>query len=86
MGIMSKPPAAALALLLLTACAGTPDAETPERLASLARQRIKLEDLTYCTGEVQDRAELAMDDPAFATAVDRCMAGLGYSRIESPPP
>lgn len=86
MGIMLKPPAATLALLLLTACTGTPNAEAPERLASLAGQRIKLEDLTYCTAEVQDRAEVTADDPAFAAAVDRCMAGLGYSRIDSPPP
>ncbi|GEM_PF-2819402 len=83
---MPKPPAATLTLLLLTACAGSPDADDPAIMANLARQRIKLEDLAYCTAEVQDRAEQPADDPAFAGAVDRCMAGLGYSRVDQPAP
>lgn len=86
MGTMPTPPAATLILLLLTACAGPQEADEPERLASLSRQRIKLEDLTYCTAEVQDRAEVPADDPAFTAAVDRCMTGLGYSRIDPSAP
>ena len=83
---MPKPPAATLTLLLLTACAGHPDADAPEIMADLARQRIKLEDLTYCTAEVQERGEQPVDDPTFAGAVDRCMAGLGYHRVDQPAP
>ena len=83
---MPKPPAATLTLLLLTACTGSPDADAPEIMADLARQRIKLEDLAYCTAEEQERNGQPADDPAFAAAVDRCMAGLGYTRLGLPAP
>jgi hypothetical protein len=82
MDIMSRPPAATLTLLLLSACAAGPDSASPERQASLARERVKLEDLTYCSAEAQDRAEASSDESAFAAAIDRCMAGLGYSRMD----
>lgn len=85
MGRMPNRPAAVLTALLLSACAATPEADDPERLAGNARQRIKLEDLAYCTAEAQDRAEVPAEDPAFRAAVDRCMVGLGYVRVAEQP-
>lgn len=80
---MPRSPATTLALLLLSACAGDPGSASPERQAGLARERVKLEDLTYCTAEAQDRVSVAADHPAFAAEVDRCMVNLGYSRADA---
>lgn len=66
------------AVLLLAGCTAAP--ADAERTAFAARQRVKLEDLAYCTATALERDELANDEAALRDAIDRCMIGLGYVR------
>lgn len=66
----------AIPLLLLGACSLGPEPVDPDIRAFNAGQRIKLENLAYCTVEAQESGET--DDQTGA--IDRCMARLGYVR------
>lgn len=72
------------AVLLLSGCAAAPESGDADRQAFAARQRIKLEDLAYCTATALERDESAADEAILRDAVDRCMIGLGYARVATP--